>query len=330
MAKIKSRLNLDGTYDNLIEKDVIPKKKISHMEMILPEFKKLPLDEYERVTKFPTVPFRMIIVGSSGSGKSELIKKIYHKDREFFCQRDYFIWYGKFSPYPSNPKEFPYHAESGDQHVIVAYDDPKPEYYPLIMDVFRLGRPKGISPIIVIHSWDQLIQSSALRILKNQANIVVLCQEAATEVIERHQASFNGFLKCPTKKRKEEVINSLDGEMDYNWVINGKECTNYKIGYPNSIQKFKQERIEPIKKIMDLGQSSSSSSSSSDSEEEIVLPMSKYPCRGEKKPTKNDMKDEYERDYRRIQESMKRGYNKRGKMTPYLFQKIIRPPTVMF
>lgn len=197
MAQIKSKLMYDGVYNHLIEKDVIPQKTVCNMELITPDFKSTPLDEYQRNAKFPSVPFRMIIVGSSGTGKSELIKKIFNKEPEFYCERNYMIWYGKYREYPLNVKEFPPYNKEGKQHGIVAYDDPTPEYYKLISDVFRLGRPRGISPIVAIHSWDQLIQSASLRVLKDQANIIVLCKEAATEVFERHKASFTGFLRCP-------------------------------------------------------------------------------------------------------------------------------------
>ena len=263
MAKLKSKITFDGVYNHLIDKDVINKSDVSEMQIIVPQFKSSKIEDYERTALYPSVPFRMIIVGSSGSGKSELIKKIFKKDPEFYCERDFMQWYGKNEEYPFNKMQFPHYSPSGDQHGIVAYDDPKPEYYPLISDVFRLGRPRGISPIVAIHSWDQLIQSPKLRILKDQANIIVLCQEAATEVFERHQASFNGFLRCPNKMRKIELLNSMDGRFDYNWILNGKECKNYKIGYPKTIGTFKKETINPMYKVIE--DSSTSSSSSSDS-----------------------------------------------------------------
>ena len=143
----------------------------------------------------------MIIIGSSGSGKSTLIKKIQDQDRETYCQRDYFIWYGKNSPYPDNTTQFPSHDPNGQRHCIVACDDPKPKYFPLIANVFRLSRPKGISPILVVHSWEQIAANPHLKVLINQANIIVCCQEIAADIKSRHARQFNIFLRCPNEMR---------------------------------------------------------------------------------------------------------------------------------
>ena len=61
--------------------------------------------------------------------------------------------------YPSNPKSFPVIPEGGNKHIIICYDDPEPKYYEQISNVFRLGRPCGISPIVAIHSWEQITKS---------------------------------------------------------------------------------------------------------------------------------------------------------------------------
>ena len=311
MAKINTKLEYDSVYSHLIEKDPIKRKSVCKMEMINPDFKSNKLDEYERDEKYPSVPFRMIIVGSSGSGKSELIKKIYNKEPGFYCQRDFMNWYGKYTPYDLNTRKFPSHDADGKQHGVIAYDDPTPEYYSLISDVFRLGRPRGISPIVAIHSWDQLIQSPKLRILKDQANIIVLCKEAATEVFERHLASFNGFIRCPSKMRKQQLFSSLNGDWDYNWIVNGKDCVNYKIGYPETVKDFKTEIIDVM--YPETCPSSDSDTSSCDSDSEISDDGDDMQCPRKKIKTDlpeidiEDLKDKYQKDYKKIQS----GYKKR-------------------
>lgn len=44
--------------------------------MILPSFSSNSFIAYERCDKFPTIPIRLVIVGASGNGKSELIKRL--------------------------------------------------------------------------------------------------------------------------------------------------------------------------------------------------------------------------------------------------------------
>ena len=295
MAKLTSKLQFDGTYTHGVRKELNPNLNVVENEVIIPNFESLPLDDYERCEKFPTVPFRMIIIGSSGSGKSSMIKKIAEQDKETYCQRDFFIWYGNNSPYPDNIKEFPYHEPNGQQHMVVAYDDPEPKYFPLIANVFRLGRPKGISPILVVHSWEQIANNPHLKVLVNQANIICLCQESATDIRERHHRQFDAFLKCPNSMRKQILINSLNGMHDYNWIINGKECRNFYIDYPNTLYEFKKYKIDPLlptsqlplpPKSVALDNDSSDtsgeddgvyeSSSTSSDEEDVQLPVSKY------------------------------------------------------
>ena len=294
MAKLKNKLQFDGTFTHGVDKSLDPNLDVTSTEVILPKFEHLPLDDYERCEKFPTVPFRMIIIGSSGSGKSTLISKIADQDRETYCQRDYFIWYGKNSPYPDNVHQFSSHDPQGASHCSVAYDDPNPKYFPLIANVFRLGRPKGISPILVVHSWEQIASSPHLRVLINQANIVVFCQESVTDIQTRHSRAFDSFLKCPNVMRKQKIVNSLDGAHDYNWIINGKECKNFYIDYPNTLYNYKKYKIDPmvsrelpavgVVKCEDSSSSSSSddggnlsdtSSSSSSDDEMVHLPMSR-------------------------------------------------------
>ena len=65
------------------------------------------------------------------------------------------------------------------------------------------------------------------------------------------------------------LINSLDGSHDYNWIINGKECRNFYIDYPNTLYNYKKYKIDPMISatpdlIKSCEDSSSSSSSSSD------------------------------------------------------------------
>ena len=66
------------------------------------------------------------------------------------------MWYGGQTNYPSNPKALPLIPEGSMKHIIMCYDDSQPKYYKQIADVFKLGQPKGISPISAIHSWEQL------------------------------------------------------------------------------------------------------------------------------------------------------------------------------
>ena len=59
--------------------------------MIFPTFSKDSFAQYERCNKYPSIPFEMVIVGTSGSGKSEQIKRIHQQDPAFYCQRDGFL-----------------------------------------------------------------------------------------------------------------------------------------------------------------------------------------------------------------------------------------------
>lgn len=280
MAFVESNLNIDSAYTRQYDDDY-EDDGVSTMEMIAEEFQGNDLDSYSRCDKFPSVPFRMIVVGSSGSGKSTLIRKLYEQNREFYCKRDSFTWYGNKVPYPKDPNTWPPHDQTGRQHSIVVYDDPDDRYFNVIRRVFQHGRPKGISPVVIIHSWDQLIGSPALRVLKNQANIVCLCQEAASEVKERHALSFDGFLKCPNSSRKSQLLQSIDGNFDYNWITNGKCCKNIRIGYPKTLSVYKKRKIDPI--IQGISSSSSSSSSSDDDDDALLV----------RRPSSEELKDAY-------------------------------------
>lgn len=47
--------------------------------------------------------------------------------------------------------------------------------------------------------------------------------------------------------RKQKLINSLDRSQDYNRVINGKLCKNFRINYPDTLYNFKKYRIDLMK-----------------------------------------------------------------------------------
>ena len=162
-----------------------------------------------------------------------------------------------------------------------------------------------------------MIQSAALRILKDQANIIVLCQEAATEVFERHYASFKGFIRCPKAMRRDELFNSINGDWDYNWIVNGKDCINYKIGYPKTVETFKKENVESMFKDIcddydtsstdtdDISTDSESESESDDGVGDIEIPTKKY--KGVT-PVINldEIKDKYAKDHKIIQQEFRK------------------------
>ena len=252
---------VDGTYykPNLQR----GRQNVSSLEMMIPTFKSSNLAHLNRDVKFPSILFRMITVGASGSGKSELIQKIYNKQTGFNTDYDAFVWYGEKDKYPINPNTFPPH-EPG-KPTIVAFDDPDLRLHgKMIAETFRRGRPLGISSIVTIHNYGQLISNAHLNVAKEQANIFCFCRAAALGVLKR--PTFFDCLACPDIEKRYAILASLDGNMDYNWVTMGPECFNYKLGYFNAINTFKEEKIDtllPRKRPLDSREQIDTESSSS-------------------------------------------------------------------
>ena len=266
--------------------------EVSRYECILPTFEKDNFASYEKCDKYPKIPFRMVIVGSSGSGKSELMKKIYEKEPSFYVERDNIVWYGGKHKYPENAKGFPFQPRDTTKHTILIFDDPQPMYYPMISDVFRLGRPKGISPILAVHSWDQLISNQHLRYINDGlTNVYVFCQSAASNVMNKHARSFEPVLACSDRERCEKIIYSMDGTADYNWIICGKDAELIKLNYTPTMKEYTKKYIDPI-----LYSSDDDTSDVSSSDDEYAdQPISKKAClEYVSKCNKEDLKRIYE------------------------------------
>ena len=95
------------------------------------------------------------------------------------------------------------------------YDHPRAQYYEQIGDVFRLGTPCGVSPILAIHSWDQMTRSPYLRMINDgMTNMFCFCQGTASNILRRHR-NFAAVLNCLDPVKEQEILYSLDGTYDY-------------------------------------------------------------------------------------------------------------------
>ena len=57
--------------------------------MVLQDFPCSPFTNYKCCEKDPSIQFRMITIGGSGTGKSKLVKKIYNKEHSFKYKIEY-------------------------------------------------------------------------------------------------------------------------------------------------------------------------------------------------------------------------------------------------